>query len=114
TTNDAYKWWICNNFKQITETLHGMDIHLPVYASKALYGNMGLFKHALLGRYTGHEERCFIIVGIPVRNLPPANTSTGPARPMKCAKFYNNTGFKGYLLFYIDYVTTAMVKAVVV
>ncbi|MBQ8165209.1 MAG: hypothetical protein IJZ94_05290 [Clostridia bacterium] len=114
TTNHAYKWWICESYTRICDTLHKMDIHLPGYVSKTLYTNMQFFKHAILGKYTSVENRCFVIVGIPVQNLPPANSPQSPARPMVCRRFINNSGYRGYLLFYIDYASTAMVKAVVV
>lgn len=114
TTNNAYKWWICENYKRVCDTLHKMDIHLPGYIAKTLYANMQFFKHSILGRYTTAENRCFVIVGIPVENLPQINSPQSPARPMACRHFINNSGYKGYLLFYIDYTTTALVKAVVV
>ena len=91
-----------------------MDIHLPGYVAKTLYANMQFYKHAILGRYTSVENRCFIVVGVPVQELPRVNNPQSPARPMACRRFINNSGYKGYLLFYIDYVSTALVKAVVV
>lgn len=114
TTNHAYKWWICESYNRICDTLHKMDIHLPGFAAKSLYANMQFFKHAILGKYTSVEDRIFVIVGIPVQNLPQLNSPQSPARPMMCQRFINNTGYKGYLLFYIDYASTALVKAVVV
>lgn len=114
TTNHAYKWWLCESYNRVCETLHKMDIHLPGYVSKSLYANMQFFKHAILGKYTSVEDRCFVIVGIPVQNFSQTTAQQSPARPMVCRRFINNSGYKGYLLFYIDYVSTAMVKAVVV
>lgn len=114
TTNHAYKWWICENYTRVCDTLHKMDIHLPTYVSKSLYANMQFYKHAILGKYTSVEDRCFIIVGIPVPTLPQSDSAQSPARPMICRRFINNSGYKGYLLFYIDYASTALVKAVVV
>jgi len=114
TTNHAYKWWICESYTRVCDTLHKMDIHLPGYVAKSLYANMQFFKHAILGKFTSVEDRCFVIVGIPVQTLPHANNPQSPARPMVCRRFINNSGYKGYLLFYIDYASTALVKAVVV
>ncbi|MBE7065081.1 MAG: hypothetical protein E7384_04615 [Ruminococcaceae bacterium] len=114
TTNHSYKWWLCENYTRVCDTLHKMDIHLPTYVAKTLYANMQFYKHAILGKYTSIEDRCFIIVGIPVQELPRINNPQSPARPMACRRFINNSGYKGYLLFYIDYATTALVKAVVV
>lgn len=114
TTNHAYKWWVCESYNRVCDILHKMDIHLPSFAAKSLYSNMQFFKHAILGKYTSVEDRCFVIVGIPVQNLPQLNAPQSPARPMICQRFINNSGYKGYLLFYIDYASTALVKAVVV